>query len=147
MEKELYNETVQLIKQLVSIKSTAKRPQQLEQCVQLICNFFRKEKVHVQKFKHNGIPSVYIGTNQSLSSKILLCSHFDVFAAPSYLFEAQVKGNLLYGRGVYDDKGPLALLMVALRTIARKGNKNIALITTGDEEIGSLNGMKLRYKI
>ena len=54
-------------------------------------------------------------------------------------FCAQVKGNLLYGRGSYDDKGGLVAAMHALKAVADSGckfNRRVRIILGANEETG-----------
>ena len=52
-------------------------------------------------------------------------------------FDAKVIDGLLYGRGVEDDKGPIAAVLVVMRTLKRFGTKLdgqiVAILGTGEE--------------
>ncbi len=79
------------------------------------------------------------------SAPTVLCyGHFDV-QPPSPLdewesepFEATIRDEWLYGRGVTDDKGQLYMLLAAARDLAREGALpvNVRFACDGEEEIG-----------
>jgi acetylornithine deacetylase/succinyl-diaminopimelate desuccinylase-like protein len=52
-------------------------------------------------------------------------------------FQATAMGDRLYGRGVADDKGGLAMHLAALRAFGGKPPVGVTLIIEGEEEIGS----------
>jgi len=79
------------------------------------------------------------------SAPTVLCyGHFDVQPpAPldgweSEPFEAALRGEWLYGRGVADDKGQLYMLLCAARELARDGTLpvNVRFACDGEEETG-----------
>ena len=63
---------------------------------------------------------------------IIFCGHIDVVPCDKY--EAKVIDDKLYGRGAFDMKSSLSVMMSILKN--NKSNKKIALIITSDEEIG-----------
>ena len=52
-------------------------------------------------------------------------------------FDATTRGDRLYGRGVADDKGGLAVHLAALRTFGGQPPVGLTLFIEGEEEIGS----------
>jgi acetylornithine deacetylase/succinyl-diaminopimelate desuccinylase-like protein len=79
------------------------------------------------------------------STPTVLCyGHFDVQPpAPLELwesdpFDAQVRGEWVYGRGIADDKGQLYMLLAAARELARAGTLpvNVRFCCDGEEETG-----------
>ena len=77
---------------------------------------------------------------------VLVYGHYDVqptgdlaeWVAPP--FELTVDGDVLRGRGVSDDKGPVYLVITLLRTLLEREGRlplNVKLLIEGEEEIGS----------
>jgi acetylornithine deacetylase/succinyl-diaminopimelate desuccinylase-like protein len=79
------------------------------------------------------------------SAPTVLCyGHFDV-QPPDPLelwesdpFEAEIRGDYLYGRGTVDDKGQLYMLLAAARELAQAGELpvNVRFTCDGEEETG-----------
>lgn len=88
----------------------------------------------------------YVGTadlNEAPDGLHIL-AHLDVVGAgdgwDTDPYELVRDGNLIYGRGTDDDKGPLVAAMLAMRCVRELGlplSKNVKLIMGTDEETGS----------
>lgn len=77
---------------------------------------------------------------------VILYDHYDVQPADPYElweskpFEAEVRGDRIYGRGAADNKGPLIVQLAALHKIYEQYPDfplNITFLIEGEEEIGS----------
>jgi len=76
---------------------------------------------------------------------ILIYGHYDVMPVDpiaewtSKPFEAEVRGDFLYGRGSADDKGQIAILTNAVEALLKTGTPpcNFKFIFEGGEEVGS----------
>ena len=76
------------------------------------------------------------------TKKIMLQGHMDTVYPPGVLKEQPIRldGNRLYGPGIADDKGGLAVILHALKILADAGWKDYATLTVlmnPDEEVGS----------
>jgi len=76
---------------------------------------------------------------------VMFMAHYDVVPpGPGWAtdpFTLVVKGRRAYGRGVADDKGNVAALMLAAREVSRRElGCGVLFAFTGDEEIGGRNG-------
>ena len=76
---------------------------------------------------------------------VMFMAHYDVVPpGPGWVtdpFTLVVKGGRAYGRGVADDKGNVAALMLAAEEVARREpGCGVLFAFTGDEEIGGRNG-------
>jgi glutamate carboxypeptidase len=74
--------------------------------------------------------------------KILLIAHMDTVYAPGILQTQPLKqdGNRLYGPGIADDKGGIAVILHSIEILQKQGWKDFATLTVlfnGDEESGS----------
>ncbi len=112
-----------------------------------VCDFVRR-RGEAEVVDWQGRPLV-IGevpaSENAASAPTVICyGHFDVQPpAPLDLwdtppFEATVRGEYLYGRGVADDKGQLYMLLKAAEELAREGALpvNVRFCCDGEEEIG-----------
>lgn len=83
----------------------------------------------------------------SKGSSIALNAHLDVVVP---YFPPSVKGDVVFGRGACDDKGPLVVIVAALKILAAilqpaglPLNKNIVAMFVIDEEIGGNGSLSL----
>lgn len=93
---------------------------------------------------------IYIAPGAKKNPKgasIALNAHLDVVVP---FFPPRVKGDIIFGRGACDDKGPLVAVMAALKILAAilpaaglPLNKNIVAMFVIDEEIGGNGSLSL----
>jgi acetylornithine deacetylase/succinyl-diaminopimelate desuccinylase-like protein len=90
------------------------------------------------------IGEVRASTDAENAPTVLCYGHFDV-QPPDPLelwesnpFEAEIRGDYLYGRGTVDDKGQLYMLLAAARELAQAGELpvNVRFCCDGEEETG-----------
>jgi acetylornithine deacetylase/succinyl-diaminopimelate desuccinylase-like protein len=90
------------------------------------------------------IGEIRASTDAENAPTILCYGHFDV-QPPDPLelwesdpFEAEIRGDYLYGRGTVDDKGQLYMLLAAARELAQAGELpvNVRFTCDGEEETG-----------
>lgn len=88
----------------------------------------------------------YVGTADlnTLPDKLHILAHLDVVSVgdgwETDPFTLVRDGNLIYGRGVNDDKGPAVAAMLAMRCVKELGlplSGNVKLVLGTDEETGS----------
>ncbi len=70
---------------------------------------------------------------------VLLCGHMDT--VPGHI-PVRVEDSRLFGRGAVDAKAPLAAMIVAASTLAKKGLSNKILVVGVVEEEGTSRGIK-----
>ena len=85
------------------------------------------EEIIVNKYKN-----LVISNTKDHNLDVIFCGHVDVVINDTY--EPAVSNGCLYGRGSFDMKGQLSVMISLLKN--NKINKKIALIITSDEEIG-----------
>lgn len=140
-------EIISLTSSLMRIRSTADKPDELVRCadyIQLWCSHYG---ITCERFVHNGIPSLYIGT-RSRKGSLLIMAHFDVVDGEDSLFTPRHEGNILWGRGSIDDKYAVAMSLILFRNHLQKqqslgktqDDMPFQLLFTGDEESGGYNG-------
>ena len=140
---QLFNtEYLKLTQNLVSIPSFSTDLEALMKIVDFCATYFSHHPVlKVKKFVNNGKPSLVIGSNLSKNPRIAMIGHLDTVPASPELFTVRQNGSLLYGRGVCDMKGSVAIMMELLYKIVEKNPSfSIALWLTTDEEVGGING-------
>ncbi len=136
---KLQSELVELIEELVRIKTTPKNFTEFEKGVNFIKDYFSESDVFIKEHSFDGFPALFISTRETKNPKLLLQGHLDVVNGNEEQFYPKIEGNKLYGRGTVDMKGFVAL---AMKFIKENPNLDVGLILTFDEEIGSENGAK-----
>jgi len=98
---------------------------------------------------HPGRPNVLVELDAGPGPALALCGHLDTKpigdARPAWHtdpFELTVDGDLAYGLGSSDMKGPVAALLLAAARWARAADRRgrLVLVLTADEEAGSVWG-------
>jgi len=139
MEKELS----QLTKRLVSFPSTVDKPEKKRAVLYFVEQWLKKNGIHTRLLNHPEVPSMLAHIKGNIKKNILILIHLDVVPAPEDMFTVKQNGNILKGRGVMDDKGPAAMIMLLLKQLKdEESNPNVKVLFTTDEEIGGLNGSK-----
>ena len=143
----LQDDSIDLLKQLVSTPSFSK---QEEQTAEIIQRFLERKSIETKRAGNNvfALNKFYDTEKQT----ILLNSHHDtVKPNPKYTkdpFEAVIENGKLYGLGSNDAGGSLVSLITSfLHFYDRKDLKyNIVLAATAEEEISGNGGIELALK-
>lgn len=95
-----------------------------------------------------GGPIVKASFSGSGQRRILLIAHMDTVYQPGILQQQPVRreGNKLYGPGIADDKGGIAVILHAvalLRDAGWKDYQRLTVLLNSDEEIGSIGSGEL----
>jgi len=105
------------------------------------------DSFHSEVFEHEGYKSLIIGTRAGRSAPLILNGHVDVVTATPEQFTPEVRDDgLLWGRGVYDMKGAVAVYVELLRkvsklTVAERPHFQVQFVS--DEEIGGHRGVEV----
>jgi succinyl-diaminopimelate desuccinylase len=136
-------EIIELTKKLMRFKTTSDRQNELERCMDFIEGYFSDHDVHVERFEKAGKPSLIISLGKTRKPELFLVGHIDVVPAADKLFTPKQKGSRLYGRGSYDDKSSVALMMVLVKQLSLlEEMPDIAIMITSDEETSGKAGSK-----
>lgn len=140
---DLYQDAVQLLKQLIATPSFSREEDQTAARIQ---EFFQSKGIAT----HRHLNNVWAMNQHFDASKptLLLNSHHDtVKPNPAYTrnpFEAKVEDGKLFGLGSNDAGGPLVSLIATFLHFYPKQNLkyNIVLAATAEEEISGTNGVE-----
>lgn len=135
---------IELLKKLVSFRSTADNPEEIQKGFQYIASLFDEQRFGSKLLEKNGKYSLLVSFKgkDPLKPKILLNGHFDVVPAEDdSQYQLRIEGNKGFGRGTVDMKGMVTVLIVVMLELGKKGNHpDVALLLNGDEEVGGENG-------
>lgn len=130
------------LEELVSLKTISGEQSYQKKAIALVRKnlptFFKSVS-----FSKNGIVSELFYPYRSKDSlDIILVAHIDVVAGKPELFKLIRKSNKLYGRGVFDMKGPLVAMVNSINKFYEESKRNISIgiLVTSDEEQGGFNG-------
>ena len=141
-------DVLELTKQLVSIPSVSKDPNgPVNKVAEDILTEAGFEIERIDYTDPNGVlKSNFVAKLGEGSGGLAFCSHTDVVPGQEDqwpAFDPEVKGDLLYGRGSCDMKGPFAATIIAAAKIdPTQLKKPIYIVATSDEEVG-LVGAKI----
>ena len=133
---------VELTSDLVSYQTTADKPDEIVRCLDAVGRHLDPLPLVVRNFQHNGVLSRVWSTTSTLTPDVFLSAHIDVVPAPPELFQVQVDGDKMFGRGVSDMKFAVACFINSLHTVYQSTRRlpSLALMLTSDEEVGGNNG-------
>jgi succinyl-diaminopimelate desuccinylase len=136
-------EIVELTKKLMRFRTTSDNPNELERCMDFIEGYFSDHDVKITRFEKNKKPSLVISLGKTTRPELFLAGHIDVVPAADRLFVPKQKNGRLYGRGAYDTKSSVALMIVLMKQFSLLDEMpDIALMITSDEETGGKDGAK-----
>ncbi len=131
-----------LISDLVSFKTVHPNNDEVTKCIKYIKDYFQTSGLHIKEFEFNNSKSIVISNHENTTSDIVFCGHIDVVPASESLFSIKKDGDILYGRGVSDMKGQVAVMMQVMKNLAQENsNKKVSLFLTSDEERGGFDGV------
>ena len=130
MKEKILSEIVNNSKKLINFKTIKDNYKEFEKAFEFIKNEL-KDYIIIEKTIDNYKNLIITNTNDK-NLDIIFCGHIDVVPADNY--EAKEIDGKLYGRGSFDMKSQLSVIMSLLKN--NKTDKKIAFIITSDEEIG-----------
>lgn len=134
-----------ILQKLILYRTTVDNPEEIKKSFEYIASLFDPAVFDVKGFEHNGTYSQLISFKgkDALHPRILLNGHVDVVPADNEeQYEMRREGGKAFGRGTSDMKGMCAVLIEAMRELGKKANpSDVALLLTGDEEVGGEDGV------
>lgn len=136
---------IDLTKDLVKFRSVAGNAAEKQAVLDYVYDWFTSRGVAVEKFAHDEAPSLLVHFPGKSDKTILFMAHLDVVSADEEMFNLRHEGDKIFGRGVLDNKGMAAMLMLLMEKlqVSEKSLPNIYIIFTTDEEIGGKDGAKI----
>lgn len=129
-KQDILDEIIKNTTELIRFKTTQNNFLEFDKAFNLI----KKElkNYNIKEVVINQYTNLIISNVDTTDFDIIFCGHIDVVSSAKY--EATICGNNLCGRGTFDMKSQLAVMISLLKN--NKINKKIGLIITSDEEIG-----------
>ncbi|MFQ5508395.1 MAG: M20 family metallopeptidase [Leptospirillia bacterium] len=135
---------VDLLKDLILVRSTADNPEGLHHALRLIRSHIEDiPGIRVDNHECEGLPSFVAMPGSVEVPEVMLVAHVDVVDAPPEHFYPIVDGGRLFGRGAGDMKGQIAILIEVFRHVLGKHpDASLGLMITTDEESGGEHGVR-----
>jgi succinyl-diaminopimelate desuccinylase len=129
-----------MARELISIPSTADRPDELARALDLMLGVVGPG-VTIKRFSAGGKPSALVHRDGADGPfRVILNGHLDVVPADADQFRPRREGTRLYGRGAHDMKVAAVVLTDVFRELAAELPYEIALQLVTDEEVGGRDG-------
>ncbi len=145
--REWFAELAEFVR-IASVSADPERAADVRRAGEWVCESVRSAGGQAELVDWHGQPlaigELRASRDPERAPTVLCYGHFDVQPADpldlwdSEPFEAEIRGEYLYGRGVADDKGQLYLLLCAARELAQAGELpvNVRFACDGEEETG-----------
>jgi succinyl-diaminopimelate desuccinylase len=132
-----------LLTELISIASVDGRPHEKARVFGFVRDWLQAQGIAVTVHDHPTHPSL-VADIPGEGKPILLLTHLDVVPAPETMFTMRREGDTVFGRGVLDDKGPSAIVLLLLGALAvsKESHAAVRAVFSTDEEIGSADGVQ-----
>jgi acetylornithine deacetylase/succinyl-diaminopimelate desuccinylase-like protein len=147
MAAEWFDELAEFLR-IPSISADPAHKADVQRAAEWVCERVREAGGECEIVDWHGQPlaigEVRASQGPESAPTVLCYGHFDV-QPPDPLelwesdpFEAEIRGDYLYGRGTVDDKGQLYMLLAAARELAQAGELpvNVRFCCDGEEETG-----------
>ena len=96
--------------------------------------WLESREVAVEERSFDGLPVILADVGPRNAPTVILHGHLDVVPAREGQFTPRVEGDRLIGRGAYDMKGALAVLLCATVDAAAQDRVRVRLLCVPDEE-------------
>ena len=136
---------------LVEIPSVSSDRVRCHEVLSLIRTMIPKwDTFHTEVFEHEGYQSLIVSTRPGRAAPLILNGHVDVVTATPGQFTPEIRDDgLMWGRGVYDMKGSVAVYVELLRKLSGlrvEDRPHIQIQFVSDEEIGGHRGVEVMVK-
>lgn len=137
------------LRDLVQFKSTKNDIHAKRKITRYVVNFLQINKLCSQVYENNGNYTVIASFHNDRLFKPALClhGHLDVVPGQDNQYHLKEKNGRLYGRGVLDMKGAIAVFLTIIEDITNTGAKpDLGFLFVTDEEIGGFDGAQSQVK-
>lgn len=121
-------------------------------CFNYLKAYFQDSNLFIKEFLFNGFKSMVIGNADIKDFDIVFVGHLDVVSGNKEQFTPFFKDNRLYGRGAFDMKGHVAVMISIMKNLSLFNTPyKVGLFLTSDEERGGFFGVdkllnEVKYK-
>lgn len=130
---------------LIRFQTVQGNREEFQKAYTYIESLLPREQFSFEYVEREGVLSqvIFLTGQDWKKARLLLCAHMDVIPAEPEQFEPRAEAGKLFGRGSVDMKSGIAAMVLALKALVEEeAAPSVALLITGDEEVGGDNGAK-----
>jgi succinyl-diaminopimelate desuccinylase len=106
----------------------------LRRAAEFVGGWLESRDIEARQIEARGLPVTMAEVGPADAPTLVMHGHLDVVPGGSEQFEPQLDGDRLYGRGAFDMKGALAVMMLVLRDAKDQDSVRLRLGIVSDEE-------------
>jgi len=106
----------------------------LRRAAEFVGGWLESRDIAARQVEARGLPVTMAEVGPEDAPTLVMHGHLDVVPAEDAQFRPQVDGDRLYGRGAYDMKGALAVMMLVLHDAREQDQVRLRLGIVSDEE-------------
>jgi succinyl-diaminopimelate desuccinylase len=106
----------------------------IHSAAQFVRGWLEARDIPVTECEHRGLPVLIAEVGPAQAPSVVLHAHLDVVPARTGQFDPRVEGDRLIGRGAYDMKGGLAVMMCTVRDAVDQDGVRVIFLCVPDEE-------------
>jgi succinyl-diaminopimelate desuccinylase len=121
-----------LTERLVAFDTSS--PQGLRRASEFVGGWLESRDIHVDQIESRGLPVTMAEVGPADAPTLVLHGHLDVVPGEKEMFKSKLDGDRLYGRGTYDMKGALAVMLLVIHDLREQDKVRVRLGIVSDEE-------------
>jgi succinyl-diaminopimelate desuccinylase len=106
----------------------------IRRAAEFVGGWLESKDIQVRQIEARGLPVTMAEVGPAGAPTLVMHGHLDVVPGMEGQFEPRVDGDRLYGRGAYDMKGALAVMMLVLHDAREQDQVRLRLGIVSDEE-------------
>jgi succinyl-diaminopimelate desuccinylase len=106
----------------------------LRRASEFVGGWLESRGIHTEQISSRGLPVTMAEVGPPEAPTLVLHGHIDVVPGKREMFSSRLDGDRLYGRGTYDMKGALAVMLLVLHELREQEDVRVRLGIVSDEE-------------
>ena len=106
----------------------------LRRAAEFVGGWLESRDIEAKQIEARGLPVTMAEVGPADAPTLVMHGHLDVVPGEPDQFKPRVEGDRLFGRGAYDMKGALAVMMLVLHGAREQGSVRLRLGVVSDEE-------------
>jgi succinyl-diaminopimelate desuccinylase len=126
------DELIVLARRLIAYPTC--EPEAIVEAAGFVKGWLEAQGIEAASDEIHGLPVIKAEVGPEGAPTVVLHGHLDVVPAHTDQFEPRVEGDRLFGRGAYDMKGAIAVMMLVTAAMREQDRVRVRLGIVGDEE-------------